>query len=73
MLGWIGYESTLGGGSRQRDSVLEGIYALSTAVPRLLLGLAGLILALWYPLSKRRVEEKVALLEERHAAERAAV
>ena len=34
-------------------------------VPALLLGLAGLILALWYSLSRRRVEENVALLEER--------
>lgn len=64
-LGWIGYESTRGGGARQSAAVLDGIYALSTLVPALLLGLAGLILALWYSLSRRRVEENVALLEER--------
>lgn len=52
--------------------MLDGIYALSTLIPALLLGLAGLILALWYPLSKRRVQENVALLEERRTQERQA-
>lgn len=67
-LGWVGYES---GGVVQADSVLEGIYTLSTLLPALLLAVAALILAFWYPLSKRRVDENVALLEKKHAAEEA--
>ncbi|MBB5830775.1 MFS transporter [Brachybacterium aquaticum] len=31
-------------------------------------GVAGLIVATWYPLSKKRVEENVKILEERHEA-----
>ena len=68
-LGWIGYASTSGGGAGQSAAVLDGIYALSTLVPALLMGLAGLILALWYPLSRRRVQENVALLAERRTEE----
>lgn len=71
-LGWIGYASTSGGGAGQSAAVLDGIYALSTLVPALLMGLAGLILALWYPLSRRRVQENVALLAERRTEERRA-
>ena len=67
-LGWIGYEAALGQGAEQSPSVLGGIYALATGVPAVLLGAAGLILALWYPLSKKRVQGNVALLEERRAA-----
>lgn len=67
-LGWIGYESALGQGAEQAEPVLTGIYALATAVPALLLGTAGMILVLWYPLSKKRVEQNVAVLEQRRVA-----
>ena len=62
-LGWIGYQS---GGVEQSQSVLDGIYALGTLVPALLLLLLALVF--WYPLTKKRVDENVAILEERHAA-----
>ncbi|MGP9538820.1 MFS transporter [Brachybacterium sp. AOP43-C2-M15] len=64
-LGWIGY---LPGGVQQPESVLEGIYNLSTLLPAGLALASVLALAFWYPLSKKRVDENVALLEERHAA-----
>ena len=65
-LGWIGYQS---GGVEQSQSVLDGIYALGTLVPALLLLLVSLLaLVFWYPLTKKRVDENVAILEERHAA-----
>ena len=46
-------------------SVLEGLYDISTIVPALGFGLLALILWLWYPLKKRRVEENVRALEEK--------
>ena len=65
-LGWIGYQS---GGVEQSQSVLDGIYTLGTLVPALLLLLVSLLaLVFWYPLTKKRVDENVAILEERHAA-----
>ena len=64
-LGWIGYQS---GGVEQSRSVLDGIYTLGTLVPALLLLVSLLALVLWYPLSKKRVDENVAILEQRRAA-----
>ncbi|APX33218.1 hypothetical protein BH708_11405 [Brachybacterium sp. P6-10-X1] len=69
-LGWIGYEAAAGQGAAQSHEVLAGIYTLATAIPAVLLGTAGVILALWYPLSKARVQANVDLLEERRAAVR---
>ena len=68
-LGWIGYAS---GGGEQSQSVLDGIYTLGTLVPALILLGSLAALAFWYPLSKKRVDENVAILEERHAAAAAA-
>jgi GPH family glycoside/pentoside/hexuronide:cation symporter len=48
--------------------VLGGINALGTHVPALLLLASLLALVVWYPLSKKRVDENVAILAERHAA-----
>lgn len=64
-LGWIGYEP---GGVVQTQSVLDGIYTLGTLVPALLLVVSLLALLFWYPLSKKRVDENVAVLAERHAS-----
>jgi GPH family glycoside/pentoside/hexuronide:cation symporter len=68
-LGWIGYQS---GGGEQSRSVLDGIYTLGTLVPALLLLVSLLALVFWYPLSKKRVDENVTILEQRHAAATAA-
>jgi GPH family glycoside/pentoside/hexuronide:cation symporter len=64
-LGWVGYQS---GGVVQSESVLDGIYALGTLVPALLVLASLLALVFWYPLSKKRVDENVAILAERHEA-----
>ncbi|PMC74679.1 MFS transporter [Brachybacterium sp. UMB0905] len=63
-LGWIGYQS---GGVTQSDAVLNGIYTLSTLVPAVLLAISAAGLIFWYPLSKERVEQNVAILDERRA------
>jgi GPH family glycoside/pentoside/hexuronide:cation symporter len=65
-LGWIGYQS---GGVTQTDSVLGGIYSLSTLVPAVLFALSALCLAFWYPLSKNRVLDNAELLVERRLAQ----
>jgi GPH family glycoside/pentoside/hexuronide:cation symporter len=48
------------------DSVLRGVYDISTLVPALGFTLLALILWFWYPLHKRRVEENVHLLKIKH-------
>lgn len=63
-LGWISYQP---GGVQQTDEVLNGIYNLTTLVPAILLGISALCLIFWYPLSKKRVDENVAILNERRA------
>lgn len=63
-LGWIGDQP----GVEQSQSVLDGISTLGTLVPALPLLVSLLALAYWYPLTRKRVDENVAILEERHAA-----
>lgn len=70
-LGWIGYVSGTEGIIQTRE-VLEGIYNLATLVPGLLLAVSVLALVFWYPLSKKRVDENVAILAEKHTADAAA-
>ena len=65
-LGWIGYQASAGrDGAAQDPGVLESLYSLTTLGPALLLGTAALVLALWFPLSKRRVLDNSATLLER--------
>lgn len=52
------------------ENVLRGIYDISTLVPALGFILLTLILWLWYPLHKRKVEENVRLLEIKHRDDR---
>ena len=47
--------------------MLQGIFAITTLVPALGFGLLSLVLGLWYPLHKKKVNENVALLKEKHA------
>ena len=44
--------------------VLRGIFNISTIVPAVGFGLLALVLWIWYPLKKRRVEENVKRLRE---------
>ena len=48
------------------ESVLRGIFDISTLVPALGFGILALILWFWYPLHKRKVDENVRLLKEKH-------
>ena len=67
--GWlltlIGY---VPGSAMQTEGVLRGVFAIATLMPAIALGLLALVLALWYPLHKRQVEENVARLKEKHSA-----
>lgn len=67
-LGWIGYVSGTDA-VQQSESTLNGIYTLATLVPAIFLALSAVVLAFWYPLSRRRVEENVAILEKRRLSE----
>ena len=59
----IGYEKVEG--VPLESSVREGIFNISTVVPAIGFALLALVLWLWYPLNKSRVEENVAALRER--------
>ncbi len=63
----IGYnESAAAEGIEQTQSVLDGIFNISTLVPALGFFLLGLVLWFWYPLHKRQVDANVATLKEKH-------
>ncbi|MDN5599825.1 MAG: glycoside-pentoside-hexuronide (GPH):cation symporter [Brachybacterium sp.] len=74
LTGWaltgIGYVSSTDG-VMQTQEVLDGIYTLATLVPALLLLVSVLFLVFWYPLSKKRVDENVAILAKKHASQAA--
>ncbi len=72
--GWlleaIGYNSVAASeGLRQTDSVLSGIFNISTLVPALGFLLLGLVLWFWYPLHKKQVDANVAALKVKHGEE----
>ena len=52
--------------SGQEAGVLSGIFAIATLVPALGFALLSLILWLWYPLRRGRVEHNVELLKRKH-------
>ena len=52
------------------EGVKNGIFNISTLVPALGFALLALILWLWYPLNKARVNENVEELRRRHLEER---
>ena len=47
------------------QSVLDGIYNISTILPAVGFGLLGLILWFWYPLHKKEVENNARILKEK--------
>ena len=67
--GWlltlIGY---VPGSAAQAEGVLSGVFTIATLVPAIALGLLAAVLALWYPLHKRQVDENVERLKEKHSA-----
>lgn len=66
-LGWIGYEASAGrSGGAQPEGVLDAMYSIATLGPAVLLGLAAVVLAAWFPLNRRRViANSVARAERR--------
>ena len=69
--GWllegIGYDSEMASvGLGQSESVLNGMFSISTLVPALGFTLLGLVLWFWYPLNKKQVDENVAALKKKH-------
>ena len=69
--GWllvaIGYnENAINEGVRQTQSVLNGIYNISTLVPAVGFALLGIIMWFWYPLHKKQVDENVEILKNKH-------
>ena len=69
MSGWlltlIGY---VPGSAAQAEGVRSGVMTIATLVPAIGLGLLAAVLALWYPLHKRQVDENVERLKEKHSA-----
>lgn len=68
MLTLVGYQSSSTGGVAQTSAVAGRIYGLTTLIPVVCLGIATLILAFWYPLTKDKIKETENVL----AADRAA-
>ena len=69
--GWllegIGYSSeAASSGLTQSQTVLDGIFSISTLVPALGFVLLALVLWFWYPLHKKQVDANVAALKEKH-------
>ncbi len=63
-LAFIGYAE--GSAAAQTESVKQGIYNIATLVPTVLYFIVGLSLAFLYPLNKRRVEQNIKAIKERH-------
>ncbi len=69
--GWlltgIGYSSeAAAAGQAQTESVLNGIFNISTLLPALGFVLLAAVLWFWYPLHKKQVDANVAALKEKH-------
>lgn len=72
--GWlltgIGYDSKAAAdGLAQTQSVLDGIFNISTLLPALGFLLLALVLWFWYPLHKKQVDANVIALKEKHEKE----
>lgn len=70
LLTTIGYDTAAAQeGISQTDSVLNGIFNISTLVPALGFLSLALVLWFWYPLHKKAVDANVAALKEKHKKE----
>ena len=52
-----------------RPDVVNALFDISTLLPALGFGLLAAVLWFWYPLHKRKVEENVKILKEKHSAD----
>ena len=69
--GWlltaIGYDSAAAAaGQAQSQTVLDGIFNISTLIPAIGFLLLALVLWFWYPLHKKQVDANVIALNEKH-------
>ena len=62
LLSLIGYTE----GAQNAPSVLNGIFNISTIVPAIGFAALALVLWLWYPLRKKRVQENSEYLKKKH-------
>lgn len=62
LLSLIGYAE----GTQNSPTVLNGIFNISTIVPAIGFSALALVLWLWYPLHKKRVEENCRFLHKKH-------
>lgn len=68
LLAAIGYNSeAAAAGLKQTESVLSGIFNISTLIPAVGFALLAAVLWFWYPLHKRQVEENVEALKKKHS------
>lgn len=61
-LAFIGYKEEL---QVQSSEVVQGIYNIATLLPAVLYSLVAISLLMVYPLSKKKVEENIAILKKR--------
>lgn len=67
LLSGIGYDSAAAAaGLKQTDSVLAGIFNISTLIPAVGFILLALVLWFWYPLHKKQVDANVKALAKKH-------
>jgi len=64
LLSFIGYKTSTSGGALQTEAVNNSIYQLAVGIPTVCFGLGALIMFLWYPLNKKRVDENAKVLAE---------
>lgn len=63
----VGYdEVAAAAGLRQTESVLSGIFNISTLIPAIGFGLLAIVLWFWYPLRKKQVDANVKALAVKH-------
>ncbi|MCR4661383.1 MAG: hypothetical protein K5765_05190, partial [Clostridia bacterium] len=61
----FGYSADNSSLSTLTDTQLNTMYYLGTIIPAALFGLMGLVLLIWYPLSKKKVADLQVLKEEK--------
>lgn len=63
----VGYDEVAAlEGLRQTESVLNGIFNISTLIPTISFGILALVLWFWYPLHKKQVDENIKALAQKH-------
>ncbi len=67
LLSWIGYDAAvISKGGESAQTILDGIFNISTLIPAIGFIALGLVLWFWYPLHKKQVDANVAALKAKH-------